>query len=540
MRFSRFRRFSLLSLLLTVLLIGSSASLWMGWEPWTRRLVIADGRRPLLYAAFTVDDSKVVWIDVEHFAHVVSVETGTQLSVYKVPFSKVHALGTSNRRPIIVTDGSEEHPIPTEVWKPAFKLRHVRPMTFNVTLEIHNVADAVKWIAGSIGEEIELSPGAIAPARRELPSTAAHTNQRPLTILEDIADFASLELECYGNVIQLVTPEESATHREAKMPGPYVWDLETGYLLEWLGQTKGETICALSVSQDGSHLMAATSGLDIYTWALNGGHPSGSMRTQLSPISVGVLSNNARRTAALCLSGGELGAWDIEHGTTLIQSYVDTSPVALGISPDGDRAIFSFGDRSAELWNLSAKALLVRYRSNRAFYDESLDPVFTSDGRRAVISNNDGTQLIDPRDGRIVAVLSRLERAESAGFSSDGRLAASYPDRVAVHGDDGGELLAALPERRRLDQLTGRVEATIPLPLKLAALRQPPQFSADGQLLLARAEGSLGVWSFQRPEGSWGFLALPAFWTTAFFGIALLVNLRGDGKRSARAAATAK
>ena len=74
-------QFSLRTLLLATLLLGSSAALWLHWQPWRLQAVIATGEPPD-FAGFSADEKRVVW-RWGAVVHVADARTEKELSTTK-------------------------------------------------------------------------------------------------------------------------------------------------------------------------------------------------------------------------------------------------------------------------------------------------------------------------------------------------------------------------------------------------------------------------------------------------------------------------
>ena len=524
----RRRRFSLLTLLLTVLLIGSAVTLWLHWEPWRRRFTLADGKRAVLFAAFSIDESKAVWVDETHFVHVADIETGAHLTEYKAPISGVHCFAVFDSRPIMVTDGARDLPLPDDVWKPAFDIRHPKAVPTNISNS--PVREAIATLAAQWGEQIVLSQDAISSGKGDTRLTFGTTADTPLMMLEKIVAYAGLTLESYGAAIDVVTPEEAAAHKNAHADSAaHVFDLTTGYPITVL-KAMGP-VSMLTVSADGNRLLAADRN-NMRTWKLDGGHPQFAMQFRQSTLSELSLSDDGKRLANI--SGAKIEVWELEQGAALLQRYCETSPSSLAISPDGQHTVYCFGDRSAEIWRVDDGSMLRRIAPEGTFWQDAMAPVYSPDGARVIFPANDSTHILDVRNGAEIGTCI-AGRALAARFSTDDRVALVFSGHSEIRRADGA-VLAALPQLPRIEQLIsgyrsvfgGTTAATPAMKLDRCS---SPRFSRDNQTLIANTGQSLGVWSHQRPEEWWGVLCLVEFWTTLALATLFALSALRDWKK---------
>src|ERR1022692_423535 len=94
LRFPR-PRFSLLTLLLSVLLLGSLATLWWNWQPWALEHTLRGHGNIVYTAVFSPDGRRIVTASNDNTARVWDAQTGAELAVLKGHEGSVHSAAFS-------------------------------------------------------------------------------------------------------------------------------------------------------------------------------------------------------------------------------------------------------------------------------------------------------------------------------------------------------------------------------------------------------------------------------------------------------------
>src|SRR5579862_5035435 len=106
-------RFSLLTLLLSVLLIGGATALWLHWEPWVLQASIASESSDVEFAYFSADEKQIVCGNATHvYIHDAISGALKSRESWNLNYRDAYGLGESNlpelhgllgRRPVVVT-----------------------------------------------------------------------------------------------------------------------------------------------------------------------------------------------------------------------------------------------------------------------------------------------------------------------------------------------------------------------------------------------------------------------------------------------------
>ncbi|WP_396604579.1 PDZ domain-containing protein [Bradyrhizobium sp. YCK136] len=210
------------------------------------------------------------------------------------------------------------------------------------------------------------------------------------------------------------------------------YDVATGELVKAFAVDRGERSAGDSiyraVSPDGRFGISATP--DIVVWDLNTGASLATLRGHTDNI----------RGAAFSADGNVLitsscdqtfRVWDMQNYRELPQLPGKNSSCggAVAISPDGSRAVTTYGDTA---WLYDRKSGVELAKISARFAGGSFSP----DGRFLLISSDDGLRVLDGRTGSKVAELKghkRWSSISSVAFSSDGsRLATADSGGLAI------------------------------------------------------------------------------------------------------------
>jgi WD40 repeat protein len=560
MSFIRRFRFSLRTLLIAVLLLGSSLTLWLHWEPWYRQSKLTHKYERISFAAFTEDCKRVVWIDGDSVVHVTDAQTGEDISTKSGKIANLHTEGSLNGRPIELTAGPlttleqtgmsptslttvSELPEYEEPWRAQFRTRHSKPITFN--LDTTTPGDALYFLMTMLKEKFTPDPGTI-DAERLLPGITWDAKAvDPLDALDHILHSSDLEAEWEDGALHIVTKTTFEMHRLMKVEQtPIVWDLESLKPIAFLsGQTS--KITTLALSSNGKYALAASENGSARVWELPSGKEVSFIHTFVKMIERAAISDDGNRIA-LQYEIKKIGSWDVARGSNIFISPQTLIPNYIAISSDGSRACYA-GDFVPELWDLNCgtklRAVLINPAAHwRSGFEKEVHskaaPHFSPKGDRLLADDDDLMFLLDAQTGDYVSRYG--ERFSTGQFSADGtRIAALGSDDATIIDAKDGAVLTELPRQpRSLEQIWKAIRGlfveaeNLNSPFYPGAPISPlPQFSPDGKKVIALDRApDLGVWVRRRPERWWGVAWLPEFWLTAFLTGALVWSLRREWK----------
>jgi WD40 repeat protein len=144
-----------------------------------------------------------------------------------------------------------------------------------------------------------------------------------------------------GVLAVVVTPDGSRVLSASRDRTFKLWELETGRLIHSFdGHEDG--VSAVAVSPDGRLALSASRDRTLRLWDLRSGRPLRSCATHEGSVyAVGVTSDGR-----LALSGSEdstLQLWDLHDGTCCAMTPLESSALAIAVSPDGQTIVV--GDR---------------------------------------------------------------------------------------------------------------------------------------------------------------------------------------------------
>jgi WD40 repeat protein len=372
-------RFSLRTLVILVLLIGSGATLRLHWEPWYRAVRFPDQRETVWKLYFSPDGRTVaaatldgqVEIDDPKTGEAVStlpMESGLGCSPY-ISFSPdSRRMLASNERSLRVWDLSSG--------KEVLAIKPTDPSTVILTHEIPYQAQFTpdgKWIVGNppyriwnaeTGEVRAIFPWrayfreeqerAVAPRRPE--RIAAALRAEDLNEFSRCIDIVSVEVAISPNAKYLLTAIEGCVQKQ-------IWDVSSGKLISRIGITQEINGLRTAVfAPDGTlFCIFMESDKAIHVWDTVTGQQVASLSGLPVPCILAEISGDNRRLLAhyyrdlhpqkLVYNGFErddetrnIRVWDIESGSVLTSiDGVDCGNAFPGnFSPDGTKIFMSY------------------------------------------------------------------------------------------------------------------------------------------------------------------------------------------------------
>lgn len=216
--------------------------------------------------------------------------------------------------------------------------------------------------------------------------------------------------------------------------GPRVYDIETGALVNDLGQRLDRT-CKVAWSPDGQFLLVPCE--DDVTRLCNAA--TGDVVHEIAHT-LEVLTVAFSQDGAVMLTGSSSGAidlWDTDTG-----AHLDTLPghqgavYALAFSPDGTRFVSGGTDSTIRVWDFDNRICVLRLEGHR---DYVFDMCFTDDGRTLISGSGDG----DVRIWTTVPMSERWTRHQAIEHAR-ARLRPDVERLRAIHADDIQSIRAAL------------------------------------------------------------------------------------------------
>ena len=535
-------RFSLQTLLLSVLLAGSAVALWLHWEPWVLQATIEHGGKNVDFAFFAQDDSRVVWgatiIGADDARtdeiHVSDADTGVGISYHRnIKYFVTHTVGILAGRPVAITGGDDNGPSLVDAWKHEFRKTHAARVTLR--LDDCTLDDAIERVVRAMNAHVMFAPG-LSGERLSRRVIEIVKDENPLAVLERILKRYDLSLLFIkDDTLIVVDSDEYNTQRRSDLGNnPRVWNLATGELIATLRGSASQ-ISALACSPDGMYVFGGCVDGTGHLWDASGQRHLLQFTTRDCAISAAMLSAGGDRVA-LSFSDNTTGAWKCGNGEQLaLFSCKDNCGVY--IAANGARAAFLDYNHVRcliSLWDLDRKAEL---RRNEFDEEQTINFSLSPNGQR-VISHfgHECGALMDTSTGN---PLARFEffRAQ-AQFSKQGDIFALTLGEITLFDAESGMRLANLPKHnRRLEDLWTAppiFELHLADPFGPQPPRSsPPHFSADGRhIIAAMSSEELGIWSRRRPERWWGLAWLPEFWLTLVLVVLLLANIVRNWRRA--------
>src|SRR5579872_7228136 len=96
----RYLRFSLRTLLSSVMLLGSAVTLWLHWEPWYLQARLTKEFHRISFAAFDSECKKAVWMEGGYAVHVCDLLSGEEISTRDAPSVEHREEGVLNGHPV--------------------------------------------------------------------------------------------------------------------------------------------------------------------------------------------------------------------------------------------------------------------------------------------------------------------------------------------------------------------------------------------------------------------------------------------------------
>jgi|GEM_PF-4885744 len=510
-------RFSLRTLMLTLLLGGSAIALWLNGASWHRlsELKGSDNQPQFRFSAFTADGQRVVGVDNEHI-YVWDVVSGNRVRIFPGHNTSEKYFCQTPHGPIVAVVGAD-HEYPVTI--PPVKYEGV--LNRKVTLEITGsaCADALDLITSAFlkktGMKFVIDPKLEPDELKE----EVRINVRDVdlgVVLNQILKSARLVMEIRKDEIFITKRFISAEQEEAMRIR--IWDLESGTLISQLSGHEGLP----------QNFRFSTDGTTAITF-------EDTCWRQWDVFS-GKLLHTYKKDArllnhyfqAICLQGrlavfagsAEQGIYNIESGEKLLPLDGLDEWNLVVISPDQKRALVAARDKPPVLWNIESKQQMVLEMPPMAtFTPHTIDytVTFTLHNRRMITGNllvpaiwdlTSGMKLVD-LSGAFTCTLSRDSR----------RIVCDYNNHILIYNDSDGTRLTAFSRY----SVRGMSTPFYHQPYYAS----PARFSPDGTRILAVGnEYNLTVWQRRRPEQWWGLAWLPEFWLTFFFAAGLIWSVR--------------
>ena len=220
-------RFSLRTMLVAVLLLGSSISLWLNWQAWSRVSKLSTPTDTVRFASFSEDSQRVIWVGNAATVYVVDEATGAQIIAPGIPAGDVFAIGIYGGRAVSSTPDAPELP-PEEPWRADFRNRH-SSLVYYAAEEVTLDKALEKMLTHDWNETFVYNQEVIDCGRTQHLVQMSADGRTALEALDSVLQQAELNVEMIGGVIHLVRKETYEAHRaQSEFHNVSVWDVETG------------------------------------------------------------------------------------------------------------------------------------------------------------------------------------------------------------------------------------------------------------------------------------------------------------------------
>ena len=537
---TRFLRFSLGTLVLAVLLLGSSVSLWMNAQAWRLQSVIQTGDPPE-FAAFSADEQRIVWCK-NNWVHVADARSGEELKRIPEPAAALLQESLWNGRPVAVTARYTELDSIDTIDRRDF--RAAFPRTLTLDLVKCSLAEKLDMVKALLKLKWEPGEGVNESGKLEQVSSLNVNQCDALAIVDLIAHGSGLQWRFRKGVLKLEMPDANPAVDVAT--AIRFWDLETGELLV-TSPPLPKSPEGIFVSASGNSVVASFPGGKVSVWDARSPQQLANLEAQLITVDVNNRPESELTHAAIGADGTRiLGHFSFADDFTELDLKTGESKSRM-IAPSNNSGVAwssnqkyacidsSKSEKTPELWDIERDVQISKLSNSPVAQQRVSAPAFSPTDDRLVVHSQRETHLLLPESG---AVIKKFNAFRNARFAFRRRIFALADfGSGEIRESERGELLTALPQAPRTPAgvwagikgmfagpaPVSTVTSTTPFRFDMPAL----QFSSDDTRLLASCgSNSLGVWVYQRPESWWGIACLPVFWSTIIFAAALGWNLR--------------